>query len=103
MMRRLARYAAAVAWTIWMFVGLRWGVRLARTWPEDGPSNYFLWALRELRRSGGQIVLTRSRYGRWLHAFHRAKDGREREYNPAVKVPRALPPPLFHGTVLDRR
>jgi hypothetical protein len=37
-----------------------------------------------------------------LHAFHRAKDGREREYNPAVKVPRTFPPPLFHGTVQDR-
>jgi hypothetical protein len=103
---RWLRYAAAVGWSLWMYAGLRWGVRLARNWPAEGPSNCYIWALRQRTRHGGDLRLLTSRYGPWLHCRWVPADGSpEMEFNPvrAKSTFRLLrwriPPPIFRGRV----
>jgi hypothetical protein len=91
------RVLAAGIWTVWMFVGLRWGLWLAARHPDDAPSNCLLWAIQQQRRHGGELRMTASLFGPWLHTRWVGPDGSAWEYNPPRKRRRRIPPPLFYG------
>lgn len=105
----IVRCLEGVLWTLWMYVGFRWGVHLARRWPDEGPSNCLIWALRQQGRHGGDIVLTASQHGPWLHGYWRSRMGALMEFSPIRSRKQfrllrwGIPPPLFHGRAQEWR
>ena len=65
--------------------------------------NCLIFAVALWLRVGGYLVVRRSRWGWWPHFLHgrRGRDGKLRVVGYAPIKPRrkAVPPPLFRGTV----
>ena len=63
-------------------------------------SNCYLFAIQQWYRHGGYIVLTKSQYGWWPHAFHSEDLRRFTDFVPlAPKRRRWLPPLVFRGHI----
>ena len=89
-------------WTTHAFQHLVVGRSLARTMPDGAPSNCLLWAFQQQAKDGGDVILTQSEYGPWLHARWQRPDGRVFEFVPTgPKVRHATPPPLFEGVIQE--
>jgi hypothetical protein len=101
-MRFRARSLGAVCWTLWMYLGLRWGQRLVRAYPSDAPSNCLLWALQQQQAAGGALRLGHSHFGPWLHTQWIDPEGIAWEYNPPTKRRRRFPLLLFQGRAVRK-